>query len=99
MNADDLKFAKDEAIAAGFKYKIASINNDIEEIKSSKVNLMSEYERMISEDLDSRSNYSAEGLAKQLVDHEYQLHNLIERLKSANDAFEAWKAYANYPEN
>ena len=45
MKAEDLKCTKDEAIAAGFKHKIASLNKDIEEIKSCKVDLMSEYER------------------------------------------------------
>ena len=99
MKAEDLKRTKDEAIAAGFKHKIASLNKDIEEIRSCKVDLMSEYERMISEDLDIRSKYSAEELARQLVDQEYQLDTLIERLKTANDAFEDWKAYANYSEN
>ena len=99
MKAEDLKFAKDKAIAAGFKHKIASLNKDIEEIRSCKVNLMSEYERMIAEDLDVRTNYSAEELARQLVDQEYQLYNLIKRLKTANNAFEDWKAFANYSEN
>ena len=99
MKAEDLKFTKDKAIAAGFKHKIASLNKDIEEIRSCKVNLMSEYERMIAEDLDTRTNYSAEDLARQLVDNEYQLYNLIQRLKTANGAFEDWKAYANYSEN
>ena len=99
MKTEDLKFAKDKAIAAGFKHKIASLNKDIEEIRSCKADLMSEYERMIAEDLDIRSKCSAEELARQLVDQEYQLYNLIKRLKTANNAFEDWKAFANYSEN
>ena len=99
MKAEDLKRTKDEAIAAGFKHMISLFNYYIYYFISCKVDLMSEYERMISEDLDIRSKYSAEDLARQLVDQEYQLDTLIERLKTANDAFEDWKAYANYSEN
>lgn len=89
----------DNAIASGFKSRIAQLNDDIDKVKLARANDELEYKRMISEDLTVVSKTSSTTFVDRCISLAEKLHELERQLEDAEFAFIDWKSIANYNED